>query len=288
MPMSTPHPLTIHTHGSGYPVLCLHGHPGAGSSMGVFTQHLGQRFWAIAPDLRGYGQSRVTQPFVMADHLTDLEALLDRLQIQRCLVLGWSLGGILAMELALRLPERISGLILVATAAHPRSSHPTISWQDNLLTGVAALINSWQPGNRWNIELFAKRSLFRHLIQQHTRTAYEYIAADAVSAYLNTSQAATRALNQAIRAGYNRVPDLPNIRVPALMLAAEGDRHITALSSEETARKLPNCDWQCYARAAHLFPWEIPQQMLQDIDAWLARHPEVVSPSAPLANPQSS
>ena len=51
----------------------------------------------------------------MRDHLSDLKALLDRLEIERCLLLGWSLGGILALELALLYPDRFSGLILIAS-----------------------------------------------------------------------------------------------------------------------------------------------------------------------------
>ena len=57
------------------------------------------------------------------------------------------------------------------------------------------------------------------------------------------------------------------------MLAGEQDRHITADSSQETARHLKNSQWQCYPNTAHLFPWEIPQQLLEDIDIWLATNP---------------
>lgn len=123
--------------------------------MSVFTQHLQTRFQTIAPDLRGYGKSRTQLNFHMHDHLIDLEALLDRFQVDRCLVLGWSLGGMIAMELALKLPERVSGLILIATAARPRSSHPPVSWQDNLYTGVASILNTLQPGWQWNIDTFS-------------------------------------------------------------------------------------------------------------------------------------
>ena len=269
--------LSVYVQGKGFPILCLHGHPGLGRSLSVFTQHLSQRFQTLAPDLRGYGNSRTQLNFNMTDHLTDLEALLDRFQIDRCLVLGWSLGGSLAMELALKLPERVSGLILIATSARPRSSHPPISWQDNFYTGLASILNRVQPSWQWNIDTFGKRSLYRYLIQQHTPTAYRYLAFEAMSAYLQTSAAAQRALSTALRAGYNRLADLHEIQCPSLVLAGAGDRHVTAESSLETAHHLKDCQWYCYPNTAHLFPWEIPAQVLSDIDDWIALNPLVVS-----------
>jgi proline iminopeptidase len=213
----------------------------------------------------------------MEDHLTDLETLLDRFKLEKCLVLGWSLGGILAMELAIRLPERVSGLILIATAARPRGSHPPVSWQDNFYTGVASILNRLQPSWEWNIQTFGKRSLYRYLIQQHTPTAYRYLAEEAMAAYLQTSTAATRALTTAIRAGYNRLAELEEIQCPSLVLAGAEDRHITAASSQETAQHLKDSEWRCYPNTAHLFPWEIPHQVLNDIDSWINLHPEVVN-----------
>ncbi|MFE1747955.1 alpha/beta fold hydrolase [Coleofasciculus sp. H7-2] len=275
---SSSHHLSVRLQGKGFPILCLHGHPGLGSSMSVFTNHLSQKFQTFAPDLRGYGNSRINGNFSMEDHLTDLEALLDRFQIERCLVLGWSLGGILAMELALRLPERVTGLILIATAARPRGNHPPISWQDNFYTGLASIVNRIQPGWEWNIETFGKRSLYRYLIGQHTPGAYRYLALEAMSAYLQTSAAATRALNTALGAGYNRLADLQQIPCPSLMLAGASDRHITPESSLETAHHLKDCQWHCYPNTAHLFPWEIPELVLRDIDSWLDSHPQVVTP----------
>ncbi|MEH2122335.1 alpha/beta fold hydrolase [Nostoc sp.] len=268
--------LNVYIQGQGFPILGLHGHPGSGRSLSVFTNHLSKRYKTFAPDLRGYGKSRCNSNFDMDDHLTDLQALLDRFEIEKCLILGWSLGGILAMELALRLPERVTGLILVATAAKPRGSHPTITWQDNLYTGVAGLLNYIKPSWQWNIETFGKRSLFRYLIQQHTSTTYNYIATVAVPAYLQTSPAATRALYSAIQSGYNRLLDLQQIQCPSLVLAGDQDRHITSDSSLETAQHLQNSQWQCYPNTAHLFPWEIPQQVLNDIDHWLKVHPQVI------------
>ncbi|NJR66924.1 MAG: alpha/beta hydrolase [Leptolyngbyaceae cyanobacterium CRU_2_3] len=268
-------PLAVEIQGQGHPILCLHGHPGSAQCMSVFTKHLGDRFQTITPDLRGYGKSQTRQPFVMEDHLTDLIALIDRLQIDQLMILGWSLGGILAIELALKQPDRVSGLILVATAARPRGDHPPITWQDNLYTGIAALINKIKPGWQWNIDTFGKRSLFRYLIQQHTDIAYQHLANEAMPAYLQTTPAATQALwtAQAQRIRYDRLADLTSIECPVLMLTGLDDRHITASASQETAEHLRNCESHCYRDTAHLFPWEISEQVLADIDSWLQRHP---------------
>ncbi|NMG05857.1 alpha/beta hydrolase [Brasilonema sp. UFV-L1] len=269
--------LNVYVQGEGFPILCLHGHPGSGSSLSVFTNHLSKRFQTLAPDLRGYGKSRCDINFDMRDHLTDLEALINSFGVKKCLILGWSLGGILAMELALRLPQQVSGLILVATAARPRGNHPPVTWQDNLYTGVASLLSYIKSDWSWNIETFGKRSLLRYLIQQHTPTAYGYIAKDALSAYLQTSASATRALYSAIGAGYNRLRDLEQIQCPCLVLAGACDRHITADASLETSRYLKNCQLHCYPNTAHLFPWEIPDQVLSDIDCWLEKNQQVIS-----------
>ncbi|HBB35513.1 MAG TPA: alpha/beta hydrolase [Cyanobacteria bacterium UBA9273] len=269
--------LNTYIQGTGYPILCLHGHPGSGQALSVFTQHLSERFQTLAPDLRGYGRSPALGDFQMSDHLSDLENLLNKFHIDRCLVLGWSLGGILAMELALKFPERVSGLILIATAARPRGSHPPIVWQDNLYTGIASILNRLQPGWQWNIETFGKRSLYRYLIQQHTPTTYQYLASDAMSAYLQTTSNASRALNQALKLGYDRLADLKQIKCPCLVLAGAEDRHITAASSRETAQHLHDCQWQCYPHTAHLFPWEIPDRVLSDIDRWIEQNPQVTS-----------
>jgi len=240
----------------------------------------------IAPDLRGYGKSRTSKPFLITDHLLDLEAVLDRHQIHRCLILGWSLGGILAMEMALRLPDRVSGLILVATAARPWGNHPPISWQDMVYTGAASILNRLYPGWQWAIDTVGKRSLYRYLIQQHSQIAYRYLADDALPAYLQTSPQATRALSVALTQGYNRLADLSQIHVPCLVLAGAEDRHITAASSQETARRLPEAEWHCYPNTAHLFPWEIPDRVLAEIESWIQRHPEVIVPKTEQFDPK--
>lgn len=259
-----------------FPILCLHGHPGSGAAMDVFTTSLSASLSLItyAPDLRGYGRSRTPSPFEMTRHLDDLEELMAQHNIRECLILGWSLGGILAMEMALRRPDAVRGLILVGTAARPRGSHPPISLRDNVITGLAGGLNYVFPACSLAIAL-GQKSLFRYLIRRHTPEAYRYLARRGAPAFFRTSRHAQSALFSAIRAGYNRVPELAQLSIPSLMLCGEHDRHITAEASLETARALSDCEVHCYPETAHLFPWEIPDQVNADIRSWLEAHASI-------------
>jgi pimeloyl-ACP methyl ester carboxylesterase len=265
------------------PILMLHGHPGSGACMDVFAQAFADPLVrgsgdspaprrCLAPDLRGYGRHRASRPFEMSDHLDDLAQIIERDLSGSCLLLGWSLGGILAMELALRYPDRIAGIILIATSAQPWGDHPRTGWKDDLLTGIAGILNAIKPGWQWNIETFGKRSLFHYLVQQHTPETYRYLARYALPAYLQTSRHANSALNRALRNRYNRLADLGQIQCPVLMLVGACDRHIAPASSLKTAAHLPNIQTQIYDQVAHLFPWEIPDQVNADIGNWLKKH----------------
>ena len=275
-------------------VLCLHGHPGNSEAMQMFVQHFQDRgLSAIAPDLRGYGNCKALSDFTMLDHIQDLWDLLlsDRESEPpntEYLILGWSLGGILAIELAIKafdlqnspslekIIPRLAGLILIATAAKPRSSLPKIAWWEYVNLAIAVSLhlvlskvsakNLTSP--HWHIDLFGKRSLIKYLIQQHTSIAYDRISTIGAKAYLQTSRYAQGALIQALRQGYDRTPDLVKIQVPCLVIAAEQDRHITSDSTAETAKSLPNCEFICYPNTAHLLPWEIGDRLLADIDTW--------------------
>ncbi|WP_103666806.1 alpha/beta fold hydrolase [Pseudanabaena sp. BC1403] len=277
-------------------VLCLHGHPGNSEAMQIFAKYFHDKgIKAISPDLRGYGNCKATVNFTMLDHIQDLWDLLesDRQSDQQnllndypeteYLILGWSLGGILAMELALRAAEqqnlthnnvtpKIAGLILIATAAKPRSGLPKIAWWEYANLVIAVALHWIAPKQRWHIEWLGKRSLIRYLIQQHTQEAYDQISHTGARAYLQTSRYAQRALMQALRQGYDRTGDLDKIQVPCLAIAAEQDRHITAASTLETAKLLPNCEYISYPNTAHLLPWEIGDRLLADIDSWCDRH----------------
>jgi pimeloyl-ACP methyl ester carboxylesterase len=108
------------TYGAGPPVLVLHG--GLGSIEGMRNQikALADSHLVVAPDSRGQGKStdapvRLTYS-VMAD---DMVRLLDHLQIARTDVVGWSDGGIIGLDLAIRYPERIGRLVAISANYDP-------------------------------------------------------------------------------------------------------------------------------------------------------------------------
>ena len=102
-------------HGSGEPILCIHG---TGSSSALWVDaaaELGKWGRAIVYDRRSFGRSERPEPLVMDVHLhaDDAAALLDALDAGPALVIGRSQGGEVAVDLALRYPERVRALALL-------------------------------------------------------------------------------------------------------------------------------------------------------------------------------
>jgi 3-oxoadipate enol-lactonase len=84
----------------------------------IFDLLPAQNFEILAYDQRGLGRtSRPDIPYTMADYADDAEALLGTLGWERCLVIGFSFGGMVAQELALRYPHRVERLVLASTSS---------------------------------------------------------------------------------------------------------------------------------------------------------------------------
>jgi 3-oxoadipate enol-lactonase len=85
---------------------------------GVFESPLGKSFDLLAYDQRGLGQTdKPAGPYSMGDYADDAAGLLDAIGWERADVLGVSFGGMVAQELALRHPEKVSRLVLACTSA---------------------------------------------------------------------------------------------------------------------------------------------------------------------------
>jgi pimeloyl-ACP methyl ester carboxylesterase len=107
--------LYYEEHGGGSPILCIHG---TGSSSALWSQAaatLGKCGRAIVYDRRGFGRSERSEPLEMDVelHADDAAALLDALAAAPAVVIGRSQGGEIALDLALRYPETVRGLVLL-------------------------------------------------------------------------------------------------------------------------------------------------------------------------------
>lgn len=114
-------PAAIHYEvtGSGPPLVLIHGLSASGRwwsrNVGVFAAH----FRVYTVDLVGFGASHRLGRFVLADAAAGLVAWMDRAGIARADVVGHSLGGFVAADLAARFPERVRRLVLVDAAVLP-------------------------------------------------------------------------------------------------------------------------------------------------------------------------
>jgi len=105
-------------HGSGPPLLLIHGLMVTGEMFAPVLDHFATRRRVILPDLRGHGRSRALPPPYTARQLAaDLAALLQHLGVASTAVLGYSLGGAIAQQLALDWPQHCNRLVLACTYA---------------------------------------------------------------------------------------------------------------------------------------------------------------------------
>jgi pimeloyl-ACP methyl ester carboxylesterase len=102
--------------GSGAPVVLLHGLFGAGQNWGAIRAALAPRFRVITPDLRNHGASGRDADMTYAAMAGDVAATMDALGIPRAAVLGHSMGGKVAMALALAHPDRVARLVVADIA----------------------------------------------------------------------------------------------------------------------------------------------------------------------------
>jgi pimeloyl-ACP methyl ester carboxylesterase len=112
--------LAYDDRGSGPAVVLIHGHPFDRSLWRPQLESLGATWRIVAPDLRGFGESAATPGAVsMREFADDVWELLAELAIDAVAVVGLSMGGLVAMEMAIAQPQRVWALGLVATTAQP-------------------------------------------------------------------------------------------------------------------------------------------------------------------------
>jgi len=113
------------------PFLCLHGLLDTLEIWNPIADALAQRSRVILVDQRGHGGSEAPPgPVRREDMASDVVAVLDECEVERAILLGHSMGGVVAMTTALRHPERIAGLVLLATAS--LCNQKTARWYERI------------------------------------------------------------------------------------------------------------------------------------------------------------
>jgi pimeloyl-ACP methyl ester carboxylesterase len=107
--------------GSGPPLVILHGLLGSGDNWQGLAKLWAPDFTVLVPDLRNHGRSPHSDDATFASMAADIQALIENEEFSQVTVLGHSLGGKVAMQLAMDFPERVQSLIVVdiAPKAYP-------------------------------------------------------------------------------------------------------------------------------------------------------------------------
>ena len=121
------------------PLVLLHGGLGAGSMFGPNLAALAKTRQVILPDLQGHGRTAdIDRPITVEAMADDIGALLAHLGIPRADVMGYSLGGGVALQTAVRHPERVGKLVLVSAAIRSNAYYPELRAMQKQVNGSMA------------------------------------------------------------------------------------------------------------------------------------------------------
>ena len=177
--------LYFELHGTGEPVLLLHGFSGSSQDWAAVASDWSRDFQLIVPDLRGHGRSSVLlTPFRHADAAADILGLLDHLNVNTCKGLGVSAGGNVLLHMAMRQPKRVEAMVLVSATPYFPAQARTImrQYRDRLPPEQWEVLRRRHPAGDTQIE---------SLLASTTAFADSYDDMNFTPPYLSTIQART-------------------------------------------------------------------------------------------------
>ena len=148
--------ITLHyiEQGQGQPMILLHGN---GENCGYFEHQIpyfSKEYRVIAIDTRGHGQSpRGEKPFTIKQFAEDLYDFLDEKGIEKAILLGFSDGGNIALEFALRHPEKVEKLVLNGANLFPSGVKPLYQWPIEIGYRIAKLFAKKSEKAKQNAEM---------------------------------------------------------------------------------------------------------------------------------------
>lgn len=224
-------------------LLCLHGLVDTLEIWDRMAAPLGERGRVVRYDQRGHGESSAPAgPYTRADLAGDAIGVLDALGLERAVLVGHSMGGIVSMATALAHPDRVAGLVLIGTAS--QCSEKVAAWYERIaLAG----------------ETDGTAGLARVIYGDKSK---KKIAGDGVGiAHV------TRTLKSLFDDPLT--PQLEQIACPVLLLVGEKDP-MGPRASEIIAAKLADAELEVVAGCGHWVHVEQPDVTLRAFDGWMA------------------
>ncbi len=253
--------LSVKDQGEGPALLLVHGFPVDHSMWTGQIEDLSREYRVIAPDLRGFGRSDVSQGTVlMEQYADDLAALLDALCVNdRVTLCGLSMGGYVAWQFWGRHQSRLNGLVLCDTRAEadtPDVVSTRLESADRVLAeGIGFLADSMME------KLFAPSTL---------RDRPE-IADATKNVMLATPRDGAAAAQRGMAARPDSSDILSQIAVPTLVICGEHDVISTVDEMRGIAQQISGAVYVQIANAAHMSPLENPREVNAAIRDFLQR-----------------
>jgi 3-oxoadipate enol-lactonase len=215
-----------------------------------------KRFQVITFDNRGSGKSsKPDGPYSVKMMAEDTVALMDILGVEKAHILGFSLGGSIAQEIAINFPERVNKLILVGSWSNKDDISTGMTPE---LRGVMQLPAQRIPDSVMSLAINHKfyRIIFLPLINMINRR----MGAAAYSGILGQRDACL---------GHNTSDRLNRIKVPTLVMVGTQDRCIKPASSEELAKQIPGAKLLKIDNASHTVFLEMSRRFNREVLSFL-------------------
>lgn len=248
------------TRGRGEPLLLIAGLASDSSSWAGVIEGFSSNFRTVVFDNRGCGRSEVPdRTYIIKDIADDAVGLLEALGIKRCHVLGHSMGGYIAQEIAINYPERVKRLVLASTSfvSSERNNGLFKEILKILREGdYEAWVRSWVP---W---LFSKKAVKdKKFVNAFIRSAVEY-------PYHQTAEG-LRGQIDAI-AAFNSRERAKNIEAATLLLEGEEDCLILPDEAAALAKNIPRSKLRLLKNTGHCLHIENRKDFMKETLAFLA------------------
>lgn len=244
--------------GNGPPLLLIHGLGASHADWSEQVAALGARHALVMPDLRGHGRSPADGSYAIVDQARLLLALMDQVLAEtghtRFDVIGHSMGGAVALSMALLAPQRIGRLVISNSMAGFRPDSPRKLTEALMRVAVVATVGVAPLAG-----IIARR-LFPRDDQAHWRaTMRQHFAVNSRAVYLRSLTALGR---------WSVWDRLGEIRCPVLIIAAEQD-YFPPEETRAFADALPDCRLLVYANSRHATPIDSASRFNADVLAFL-------------------